>query len=193
VEEDKDDNKQMCKYIVWQKIPSLKSIIHHFLVVMSVGIGGQGEGDGNGANVGGQDSSTLLSSSHPLPLGSVNFWDSIVVSIISIAASIAAYFIIKYLLKRTADSLNLDKRELKGINSIAKMVLIVISIIIIIFQFSSVSGVAAGAISVAAGTIIGFSSRNTISNAIAGILLLSSRPFKIGDRIRTTEDDSLEM
>jgi small-conductance mechanosensitive channel len=82
-------------------------------------------------------------------------------------------------------------RELKGINSIAKMVLIVINIIIIIFQFSSVSGVAAGAISVAAGTIIGFSSRNTISNAIAGILLLSSRPFKIGDRIRTTEDDSL--
>jgi small-conductance mechanosensitive channel len=81
--------------------------------------------------------------------------------------------------------------DLKGINSIAKMVLIVIAIIIIIFQFSSVSGAAAGAISVAAGTIIGFSSRNTISDAIAGILLLSSRPFKIGDRIRTTEDDSL--
>jgi small-conductance mechanosensitive channel len=71
------------------------------------------------------------------------------------------------------------------------MILIIVNIIIIIFQFSSVSGVAAGAISVAAGTIIGFSSRNTISNAIAGILLLSSRPFKIGDRIRTTEDDSL--
>ena len=53
------------------------------------------------------------------------------------------------------------------------------------------SGVAASASSIAAGTIIGFSSRNTISNAIAGILLLSSRPFKIGDRIRTTEDDSL--
>jgi small-conductance mechanosensitive channel len=157
---------------------------------MSVGIGEQGEGDSNGANVGGQGSLTLSSPS-PFPLVSVKFWDNVVVSIISIAASIAAYFVIKYLLKRTADSLNLDKRELKGINSIAKMVLIVITIIIIIFQFSSVSGVAAGAISVAAGTIIGFSSRNTISNAIAGILLLSSRPFKIGDRIRTTEDDSL--
>jgi small conductance mechanosensitive channel len=95
------------------------------------------------------------------------------------------------LLKRTADSLNLDKRELKGINSITKMGLIVITIVIIIFQFSSVSGIAAGAISVAAGAIIGFSSRNTISNVIAGILLLSSRPFKIGDRIRTTEDDYL--
>ena len=36
---------------------------------------------------------------------------------------------------------------------------------------------------------MGFSSRNTISNAIAGIVLLSARPFKIGDRIRTAQDD----
>lgn len=43
----------------------------------------------------------------------------------------------------------------------------------------------------AAGTIIGFSSRNTISNAIAEILLLSSRPFNIGDRIHTTEENRL--
>jgi small-conductance mechanosensitive channel len=87
--------------------------------------------------------------------------------------------------------LGLDKRQLKGINSITKLIIIVITITIILFQFSSLSGVAAGAISVTAGTIIGFSSRNTISNAIAGILLLSSRPFKLGDRIRTTEDESL--
>lgn len=53
------------------------------------------------------------------------------------------------------------------------------------------SGVAAGAISVAADTIIGFSSRNTISNAIAGILLLSSRPFRIGDRIQPSSKDDL--
>ncbi len=69
--------------------------------------------------------------------------------------------------------------------------MIVLAITIIIFHFSSLSGIAAGAISVAAGTIIGFSSRNTISNAIAGILLLSSRPFKIGDRIKTEQSDEL--
>ena len=61
------------------------------------------------------------------------------------------------------------------------MIIIVVTIIIIIFQFSNVSGFVASAVSVAIGTIIGFSSRNTISNAIAGILLLSSRPFSIGD------------
>jgi small-conductance mechanosensitive channel len=71
------------------------------------------------------------------------------------------------------------------------MIIIVVAIIIIIFQFSNVSGFVASAVSVAIGTIIGFSSRNTISNAIAGILLLSSRPFSIGDRIHTTEENQL--
>ena len=120
-----------------------------------------------------------------------SYVDSIVFLIIAIFAAVAVYFIIRFFINKAADSLNLDRRQLSGINSITKMVLIVITVIIIIFHFSSLSGVAAGAISVAAGTIIGFSSRNTISNAIAGILLLSARPFKLGDRIRTTEDESL--
>jgi small-conductance mechanosensitive channel len=122
---------------------------------------------------------------------SYNFWNNIILLIVGISIAVSLYFLIKHLIKRAAESLELDKRQLKGINSITKLVIIVITITIILFQFSSISGVAAGAISVAAGTIIGFSSRNTISNAIAGILLLSSRPFKLGDRIRTTEDDSL--
>jgi small-conductance mechanosensitive channel len=87
--------------------------------------------------------------------------------------------------------MKLDKGELKGIRAISKMIIIVIAITVVIFQFSNVSGVIASAVSVAAGTIIGFSSRNTISNAIAGILLLSSRPFNIGDRIHTTEEKHL--
>jgi small-conductance mechanosensitive channel len=122
---------------------------------------------------------------------SQNFWNDIIILVIGISVAISLYFLIKHLIKKAADSLGLDKRQLKGINSITKLIIIVITITIILFQFSSLSGVAAGAISVTAGTIIGFSSRNTISNAIAGILLLSSRPFKLGDRIRTTEDESL--
>jgi len=122
---------------------------------------------------------------------SQNFWNDIIILAIGIIVAISLYFLIKHLIKRAADSLGLDKRQLKGINSITKLIIIVITITIILFQFSSLSGVAAGAISVTAGTIIGFSSRNTISNAIAGILLLSSRPFKLGDRIRTTEDETL--
>jgi small-conductance mechanosensitive channel len=35
----------------------------------------------------------------------------------------------------------------------------------------------------AGGTIIGFASINTIGNAISGLILMGSRPFKIGDRL----------
>jgi small-conductance mechanosensitive channel len=135
-----------------------------------------------------EDKSIKLDTTSPT---SQNFWNDIIILIIGIIVAISLYFLIKHLIKRAADSLGLDKRQLKGINSITKLIIIVITISIILFQFSSLSGVAAGAISVTAGTIIGFSSRNTISNAIAGILLLSSRPFKLGDRIRTTEDETL--
>lgn len=119
------------------------------------------------------------------------YWDSIVISVIIVTGAITVYLVIRYFLGKAARSLNLDKSQLKGISSIVKLVLILASIAAIIFQFSTMSGIAASAISVAAGTVIGFSSRNTISNAIAGILLLSSRPFKIGDRIRTAEDESM--
>jgi small-conductance mechanosensitive channel len=140
-------------------------------------------------------SSSSSSSSSSQTIDALTGWgsyvDSIIFSIIAISAAVAAYFIIRFFINKAADSLNLDRRQMSGINSITKMAIIVITVIIIIFHFSSLSGVAAGAISVAAGTIIGFSSRNTISNAIAGILLLSARPFKLGDRIRTTEDESL--
>jgi small-conductance mechanosensitive channel len=144
---------------------------------------------------GGEDSSGSISSSSSSSVdtttGFGSYVDSIIFSIIVVSVAVATYFIIRFFINRYADSLNLDRRQLAGVNSITKMAIIVITIIILIFHFSSISGVAAGAISVAAGTIIGFSSRNTISNAIAGILLLSARPFKLGDRIRTTEDESL--
>lgn len=92
-------------------------------------------------------------------------------------------------MSKVANSLNLDKKQFNGVDSVIKLIMIVITITIILFQFSSISG-AASAISVAVGTLIGFSSKNTISSAIAGIILLSARPFKLGDGIRS-ENDSL--
>jgi small-conductance mechanosensitive channel len=137
------------------------------------------------------DKPLLSSAPETISAGISSYWDSIILTIIVIAGTFILYYIIKYLIGKSADSLNLDKGELKGIYSITKLILIVIAITIIIFHFSSLSGITASAISVAAGTIIGFSSRNTIGNAIAGILLLSSRPFKIGDRIKTEQSDEL--
>lgn len=172
-----------------------------------IDIGMESDGDSNmgvissegteqmSASAGDETSESISSSSSSPTIDAVAGWgsyvDSIIFSVIVISAAIAAYFIIRFFINKSADSLNLDRRQLRGMNSMIKMVLTVITVIIVIFHFSSLSGVAAGGISIAAGTIIGFSSRNTISNAIAGILLLAARPFKLGDRIRTTEDESL--
>jgi hypothetical protein len=80
-----------------------------------------------------------------------SWWiDGLLVSFVTVVGSVIAYFVFNYFLNRTADSLNLDKGELKGIRSISKMALIVISITIIIFQFSNVSGVVASSVSVVA-------------------------------------------
>ena len=106
-----------------------------------------------------------------LTSGLAGYSDIIILTLIVIGSALAVYFIIHYLLSRAATSLNLDKKQLKGVDSVIKLIMIVITIAIILFQFSSISGAAAGAISVAIGTVIGFSSRNTISSAIAGIIL----------------------
>ncbi len=56
-------------------------------------------------------------------------------------------------------------------------------IVVIIAQFGIEVGIIAGLLALAGGTIIGFAAMNTIGNAIAGIIVMTSRPFQIGDRV----------
>jgi len=120
-----------------------------------------------------------------------SYSDDLIIITIVVLTSVAIYLVIHFTLKRVADSLNIKERRIKGIDSLVKTMIIVISAVIILFHFSTLSATVAGFISIAVGSIIGFSSRNTISNAIAGIILLSSRPFKLGDRIQAGNLESL--
>jgi small-conductance mechanosensitive channel len=61
-----------------------------------------------------------------------------------------------------------------------------IAVGLLVGQFVDV-GLVAGFMALAGGTIIGFASMNTIGNAIAGIIVMISKPFKIGDRILFNE------
>ncbi len=59
-----------------------------------------------------------------------------------------------------------------------------LAILAVVFaQFGIEVGIIAGLLALAGGTIIGFAAMNTIGNALAGIIVMTSRPFKIGDRI----------
>jgi small-conductance mechanosensitive channel len=110
-------------------------------------------------------------------------WDEIISSLSIAAVATIFYYIIKYLAERRAASIQFSKKELKNLLTLAKLGIIIVTSVIITFQFSSLSGILASGIGLIATSVVGFASRNTISNLIAGILLLSSRPFKIGDRV----------
>lgn len=58
-----------------------------------------------------------MTSSSP-EIESQNFWNNIIILVVGIGVAVSLYFLIKHLIKRAADSLGLDKRQLKGINSI---------------------------------------------------------------------------
>lgn len=120
-----------------------------------------------------------------------NYLDEIIASIIIVVGAVIAYYIIRYFLGKSSKSLGVEGHSIRGIISVSRFIITLITIILIIFQFSTTSGIIASTISLAGGTIIGFASINTVGNAIAGILLLLSRPFKIGDRVRLSDDDKL--
>ena len=53
----------------------------------------------------------------------------------------------------------------------------------VIAQFGIKIDLIAGLLVLAGGTVIGFAAMNTLGNAIAGLIIMTSRPFKIGDRV----------
>jgi small-conductance mechanosensitive channel len=62
------------------------------------------------------------------------------------------------------------------------------SIVLVVFsgilmQFGVTIGLVSGLLTVVGGTVLGFAAINTIGNAIAGLIVMTSRPFRVGDRI----------
>jgi small-conductance mechanosensitive channel len=53
----------------------------------------------------------------------------------------------------------------------------------ILAQWGVTLGVISGLLAIFGGTIIGFAAINTIGNAISGLIVMTSRPFRVGDRI----------
>lgn len=53
----------------------------------------------------------------------------------------------------------------------------------ILAQWGVTLGIVSGILAIFGGTIIGFAAINTIGNAIAGLIVMTSRPFEVGDRV----------
>ncbi|NVM37023.1 MAG: mechanosensitive ion channel [Candidatus Lokiarchaeota archaeon] len=107
----------------------------------------------------------------------------ITVSILAILIGYIIYFILK---RQFTSLVKHEKLELTTANNITKIIKYLISLIIItaiLIQFAESLGVITALFTLAGGTIIGFAAMNTIGNMIAGIIIMVSRPFIVGDRI----------
>ena len=114
-------------------------------------------------------------------------WQSLSFSVIGIIVVYAAYRILNKELTKLKESKRLEENFAVNLNRVFKWIFALIAIGVVVAQFGFDVGLIAGFMALAGGTILGFASMNTIGNAIAGIIVMISKPFKIGDRILFNE------
>jgi len=106
--------------------------------------------------------------------------------VFSFLTIIVGYIVIK-LVAREIKSLRsqnrLEQHAAYTLNRIMKWVIFVAVFSVILAQFGITLGEVSGLLTVLGGTIIGFAAINTLGNTIAGLIVMTSRPFRVGDRI----------
>jgi small-conductance mechanosensitive channel len=110
-------------------------------------------------------------------------WLNLLFSIIGVAVAYVAYKILSREINRLTERKKLEENVAYNLNRLFKWLFGMIAVGVVIAQFGFDIGLVAGFLALAGGTIIGFASMNTIGNAIAGLIVMISKPFKIGDRI----------
>jgi small-conductance mechanosensitive channel len=110
-------------------------------------------------------------------------WSKIAFSIIGIVIVYVGYKLLTKQIRRLKEQRKLEESVAFSLNRAFKWLSLLVILGIVFAQFGIEVGIIAGFLVLAGGTIIGFAAMNTIGNAIAGIIVMFSRPFKIGDRI----------
>jgi small-conductance mechanosensitive channel len=110
-------------------------------------------------------------------------WQNLAFSIIGVVVVYVAYRLLNKEITKLKERQKLEENVAFNLNRFFKWLFALIAIGIVVAQFGFNVGLVAGFLALAGGTIIGFASMNTIGNAIAGIIVMISKPFKIGDRI----------
>jgi len=113
----------------------------------------------------------------------VGNWQRLAFSIIGVVVVYVAYRLLSKEITKLKEQKKLEENTAFNLNRIFKWLSVLVVLSITVAQFGFDVGLVVGFMALAGGTIIGFASMNTIGNAIAGIIVMTSKPFKIGDRI----------
>jgi small-conductance mechanosensitive channel len=110
-------------------------------------------------------------------------WPNIVFSLLAV---VVGYIIIKIVsreIKSLRSQNRLEQHAAYTLNRILKWLIFMAVFSIILAQFGVTLGEVTGLLTILGGTIIGFAAINTLGNMIAGLIVMTSRPFRVGDRI----------
>jgi small-conductance mechanosensitive channel len=107
----------------------------------------------------------------------------LLISILTVIIAYLIYFFLKKQISRLERKETIDKTNARNILSLLKITVSIVVITLLSIQFSETFSLYAGVFTVAAGTVIGFAAMNTLGNVISGLIIMVSKPFKVGDRI----------
>ena len=107
----------------------------------------------------------------------------IIISTITVIIGYVIYFLIRKQLKSLQKKEKLSETTSRSLSKVIKYLIGLIIISAIFFQFAESLGYITAMFSLVGGTIIGFATMNTLGNAIAGLIIMISRPFSVGDRL----------
>jgi len=110
-------------------------------------------------------------------------FNSILCSVVAVIAGYVIYKVISREIRRLRDQKRLEEHLAYTLNRIGKWVATLAVLSAVLAQFGVTIGIISGLLTLLGGTIIGFAAINTIGNAIAGLIVMTSRPFRVGDRI----------
>lgn len=122
------------------------------------------------------------------PFGTISEWvianlDKVLFSVLSAVVGYVVYRVVSREIGRLKDQRRLEEGLAYTLTRISKWVFLLIILSIVLMQFKITLGFITGLLTLLGGTIIGFAAINTIGNAIAGFIVMTSRPLWVGDRI----------
>ncbi len=104
----------------------------------------------------------------------------------SVVAVIVGYILYRFMAREIArlkDEKRLEEHVAYTLTKVSQWVVTLAVLSAILLEFGVTIGMVSGLLTILGGTIMGFAAVNTIGNAIAGLIVMTSRPFRVGDRI----------
>jgi small-conductance mechanosensitive channel len=109
--------------------------------------------------------------------------DSILFSVVAIIVGFVLYRAVAREIGNLRQQKRLEAHVAYTLTRIVQWVITLAVLSAILAHFGITIAMISGLLTLLGGTIVGFAAVNTIGNAIAGLIVMTSRPFRVGDRI----------